>query len=369
MNKKIKKIYEFDVTITDSDRNAFAELSGDWNPLHTDERYAASTEFKSCILHGAYSAGLISKMAGMIYPGENCLLHGMQLKFIKPIKTPITVRLLGEVIRDDGIFGEVRCRIENKLNGMLLVEGSYQFGRHSEDFNVAKEVLQVNYEQSVQSNSKIIVTGTTGALGSDLLTALQKKGVALKHQTLLDLDEIKILEYLGIHDGALSNIVHCGWPEPNNVKLTKLSNPHAAIQGQLTDPLLQIIKLAKLLKEYGAQNSSLILVGSSYSNPGAHGWSSPLYSISKGMLPNLVKILAQELSIVGKRVIGINIDVIDGGMNRTMSEMIKQMNVDRTLTGELPTMKEVSDQIVWIINNPSKLITGSFIDLSGGAQP
>ena len=51
MNKKINKIYEFDVIITDSDRNAFAELSGDWNPLHTDERYAASTEFQSCILH------------------------------------------------------------------------------------------------------------------------------------------------------------------------------------------------------------------------------------------------------------------------------------------------------------------------------
>lgn len=369
MNNELKKRHEFEVVITDDDRLAFAELSGDWNPLHTDNKYAASTEYQSCILHGAYSAGLISKMAGMIYPGEKCLLHGLQLKFIKPIKTPITVRVIGEILRDDGSFGEVKCRIENKSNGMVMVEGAYQFGRHTKSFKVEQPAVHANNQKLPQSKNTVLVTGATGALGSALLNILQERGLPLKHTTLLAFDESKIAEDLRIQNDGISNIVHCGWPEPNNVKLTELAHSLSAIQDQLVDPLSQMIKLAKLLKRYGAQNSSLILIGSNFSNPGSHGWRFPLYSLSKGMLPNLVKILAQELAPVGKRVIGINIDVIDGGMNRTMGEMVKQMNADRTLSGELPTMAEVSGQVAWIINNTSKLISGSLIDLTGGVQP
>lgn len=61
MNKTAK----FQITVSDKDRIEFANLSGDFNPPHVDDVYAENTNFKECVLHGAFSAGLISKMAGM----------------------------------------------------------------------------------------------------------------------------------------------------------------------------------------------------------------------------------------------------------------------------------------------------------------
>ena len=70
---------QFEVSITNDDRLSFAKLSGDYNPLHTNEEYAATTEYGKCILHGAFSSGLFSKMAGMYIPGEKCVLVDMKI--------------------------------------------------------------------------------------------------------------------------------------------------------------------------------------------------------------------------------------------------------------------------------------------------
>ena len=47
----------FTLEVTDKDRSEFANLSGDFNPLHIDDDYV-STGFKKCILHGAFSVGV-----------------------------------------------------------------------------------------------------------------------------------------------------------------------------------------------------------------------------------------------------------------------------------------------------------------------
>ena len=55
---------EFEREITVDDVTSFAELSGDWNPLHTDEAYAAQTNYGGRIVHGAFQVALASAMAG-----------------------------------------------------------------------------------------------------------------------------------------------------------------------------------------------------------------------------------------------------------------------------------------------------------------
>jgi len=370
VNNRVAK-FEFDVTITNDDRLKFAELSGDWNPLHTNAEYAQSTQYGSCVLHGAFSAGLFSRMAGMVFPGKSCLLHGMQLKFIKPIMTPVDVRVIGEVVRDNGVLGEVKCRVESKVSGILLVEGVYQFGRHEcKSFESSISIPVKNREINIDKTlEKTIVTGSAGSMGETLLELLGDEAVSLRHKDLARLSEEEILAKTKLQKGLLSNIVHCGWPEPNNVMLTDLTNARLSISEQVGGPLEDIIKLARLIKKYGKKNGSFIVIGSSYSNPGSHGWRFPLYSLAKGMLVSLTKILACELAPKGINVVGVSLDVISGGMNRSMTEVVRQMNADRTLTGELPSMGEVVRQIEWILNNPGRLISGSFIDLTGGAQP
>ena len=95
----------------------------------------------------------------------------------------------------------------------------------------------------------------------------------------------------------------------------------------------------------------------------------PLYSLSKTLVPNLTKILALELSRHKRKIVGVTFEMLDGGMNSNLSLISKQINSDRMLSGQLASMEDAANQIKWIINNPSLLISGSVIDCTGGAIP
>jgi 3-hydroxybutyryl-CoA dehydratase len=72
-------------TITDKDIRQFAEVSGDTNPVHLDEEFAASTRFKKRIAHGMLSGSYISTVVGTKLPGPGCLYVSQTLNFRAPV--------------------------------------------------------------------------------------------------------------------------------------------------------------------------------------------------------------------------------------------------------------------------------------------
>jgi 3-hydroxybutyryl-CoA dehydratase len=65
---------------------AFAELSGDFNPLHFSREFAHSTIFKEPIVHGMLTAALISTVLGSVMPGPGCIYVSQDLRFKSPVK-------------------------------------------------------------------------------------------------------------------------------------------------------------------------------------------------------------------------------------------------------------------------------------------
>jgi 3-hydroxybutyryl-CoA dehydratase len=59
--------------MSDQDIVWFAEASGDRNPIHLDDNYAATTQFGKRIAHGLLVAGLISAVLGTQLPGPGCV--------------------------------------------------------------------------------------------------------------------------------------------------------------------------------------------------------------------------------------------------------------------------------------------------------
>ena len=86
-------------TITDSHITRFAELSGDRNPLHLDDAWAAKTRFGGRIAHGALTAGLISRVLGMELPGTGAVYLSQSCKFLGPVRPGDTIEARAEVIR------------------------------------------------------------------------------------------------------------------------------------------------------------------------------------------------------------------------------------------------------------------------------
>jgi 3-hydroxybutyryl-CoA dehydratase len=78
-------------TVTEDVINAFADVSGDRNPVHLDEAYAATTMFKGRIAHGMLSAAYISAVFGMKLPGPGAIYISQTLAFKAPVKIGDTV--------------------------------------------------------------------------------------------------------------------------------------------------------------------------------------------------------------------------------------------------------------------------------------
>ena len=76
---------------------AFASLTGDYNPLHTDSGYAATTRFGRCIAHGMFLGSLFSRLVGMYLPGRHCLYLSQTLNFLKPVYVGDEIEVVGEV--------------------------------------------------------------------------------------------------------------------------------------------------------------------------------------------------------------------------------------------------------------------------------
>ncbi|MGE5165948.1 MAG: 3-hydroxybutyryl-CoA dehydratase [Sphingobacteriales bacterium] len=84
-------------TINSSDVVGFAEVTGDRNPIHLSEHFAAKTPFGTRIAHGLYTASLISAVLGTRLPGPGAVYISQTLNFRAPVKIGDTVSVSVEV--------------------------------------------------------------------------------------------------------------------------------------------------------------------------------------------------------------------------------------------------------------------------------
>ena len=362
----------FEVDVGAEQLRAFAELSGDWNPLHTDVAYAATTSYGRPVLHGAFSAALVSRMAGMHIPGEDCLLHGMQLRFLQPMFPPVRLVVRGKLVSERSDIGKVSLTFSDADSGRRYVDASYEFGRHSAGRPVtAPPPAPSAAEVNGGGRPVVLVTGATGGIGQALMQRLGPSVLGVSRRStdgLLVAPDLEcIAEYLG--ERPVQAVVHCAWPAPDNTWLTKVEQLRGAVEHHVAEPLRQMIRLAQLVRDRGTPDALLVLVGSTWAQPGRHNFRSPLYTLAKSLVPVLSRILAVELGAAGQRCVAVVFDVIDGGMNRSMSETARLTHADRTPLGRLPTPAEVADQLAWVIENRSFLLSGATLTLAGGALP
>ena len=111
-------------TITDDDIRAFAELTGDHNPVHLDDEYAAGTRFGRRIAHGMLAASLISATLANELPGRGAVYLGQSLRFVAPVLPGDTVTARVEVtkVREDKPVVTLETVCTNQ-RGERLVEG------------------------------------------------------------------------------------------------------------------------------------------------------------------------------------------------------------------------------------------------------
>lgn len=124
MKLRVGDTAEFSKTITDEDVNAFADLTGDHNPVHLDDSYASGTRFGRRIAHGMLTASLISSVLANRLPGRGTVYLSQSLKFVAPVylDDTVTARVTVTGIREDKPIATLETVCVNQ-RGETLVKG------------------------------------------------------------------------------------------------------------------------------------------------------------------------------------------------------------------------------------------------------
>ncbi|MBL8773020.1 MAG: MaoC family dehydratase [Phenylobacterium sp.] len=106
-----------------ADIQAFADVSGDHNPLHLDEAYAKTTTFGERIAHGMLSASFISGLIANKLPGAGAIYLSQSLRFRRPVKIGDLVGVRVTVKALDEARGHVTLDTICEVAGKTVIDG------------------------------------------------------------------------------------------------------------------------------------------------------------------------------------------------------------------------------------------------------
>ena len=114
---------QFQIAITESMIDDFAKISGDYNPLHMDEKFAQSRDFKNRVCHGMLLGSLFSRLIGMYVPGKYGLYFSQTLNFVNPTIVDDAVTVTGKVISKSESTKIIELKTTIKNSSHVLVDG------------------------------------------------------------------------------------------------------------------------------------------------------------------------------------------------------------------------------------------------------
>ena len=118
----------FSKKVTEADVAAFAELSGDFDPIHMDEAYAARSRFGRRIAHGVLAMAPLSSVSAIISkrakergsPGVSVSLGYDRIRFLKPVYIGDTLTARYTVENIDGDRSRARLEVSNQAGELVL---------------------------------------------------------------------------------------------------------------------------------------------------------------------------------------------------------------------------------------------------------
>jgi acyl dehydratase len=112
------------MTLNQDHVKAYAELSGDHNPLHFDESFVAKTKFKKLVVQGGLTTGLLHALVAMEMPGPGTVFLSQNWNFTAPVFIGDTITALAEVVslHDSKPVSQLKIQV-TRQDGSTVLEG------------------------------------------------------------------------------------------------------------------------------------------------------------------------------------------------------------------------------------------------------
>lgn len=115
--------YTWTRRLTMDDVRAFAEITGDDNPIHIDEEAGRASRFGRPVVHGVYVLGLASKVLGRDFPGPGSIAVSISAKFIRPVPVGEEVSIEVKVVEKIERYRHVKLRMYAYTGGKMALGG------------------------------------------------------------------------------------------------------------------------------------------------------------------------------------------------------------------------------------------------------
>ena len=120
--------FSFSRTITRDEVRAFADISGDDNPIHVDQDYVAKhTNFERPIVHGVFLLAVVSKVLGRDFPGHGSVAVALSAKFIRPVLVDSEITVEVKLVEKIEKRKMIRAKVYVYCQGKMAVGGEATF--------------------------------------------------------------------------------------------------------------------------------------------------------------------------------------------------------------------------------------------------
>jgi acyl dehydratase len=124
MNATVGQRAERSLTLTSKHVQTFAELTGDYNPLHFDESFVARTKFGKLVVQGGLTTGLLHALVAMDMPGPGTVFLSQNWKFTAPVYIDDTITASAEVLSVHASKPVTQLAIRvTRQSGEVVLEG------------------------------------------------------------------------------------------------------------------------------------------------------------------------------------------------------------------------------------------------------
>ena len=110
-------------TVLAEDMAAFAQVSGDYNPIHTDADFARSRGFQGPLVYGGLLLAQVSRVIGMRLPGRNAVWTRVEMDFRKPLMVGEGAHVEAEIINISQAVRQIELKLRISVAQRILAKG------------------------------------------------------------------------------------------------------------------------------------------------------------------------------------------------------------------------------------------------------
>jgi NAD(P)-dependent dehydrogenase (short-subunit alcohol dehydrogenase family)/acyl dehydratase/acyl carrier protein len=164
----------------------FRQISGDSNPLHHDDQYAAASKFGRTIVPLHLIAAPLSAIAGMHFPGDPSLYLGHELRAIAPVYFGDRLTYSARIVAINVGFRVLTLSVLVLRDTDVVIEGQMRVQSRQEEWPNQPDFIRAGA-------SHALVTGATGSIGTAIALELARRGWRLSLNARRDSDELQSL--------------------------------------------------------------------------------------------------------------------------------------------------------------------------------